>query len=139
MPSSSEAVEQQARSPRELLQAVYAAAGARDWDLVESLTHPDFVLYEAECLPFGGEWRGKDALQRCAAAMYGTWAEAKVDIHDITGGDSHAVTVLTLTMTSKRTGETFSQTVNECGAFEDGLLKELRIHYFDAEEVALRA
>lgn len=126
-------------SPRELLSAVYAAAGARDWETVESLIHPDFVLYEAECLPFGGEWRGKDALQRCAAAMYGTWAEAKVDIHDITGGDSWAVTVLTLTMTSKRTGETFSQTVNEAGIFEDGLLKELRIHYFDAAEVAAKA
>ncbi len=126
-------------SPRELLSAVYAAAGARDWEKVESLIHPDFVLYEAECLPFGGEWRGKDALQRCAAAMYGTWAEAKVDIHDITGGDTWAVTVLTLTMTSKRTGETFSQTVNEAGTFEDGLLKELRIHYFDAAEVAAKA
>ena len=126
-------------NPRELLSAVYAAAGARDWEKVESLIHPDFVLYEAECLPFGGEWRGKDALQRCAAAMYGTWAEAKVDIHDITGGDSWAVTVLTLTMTSKRTGETFSQTVNEAGTFEDGLLKELRIHYFDAAEVAAKA
>ena len=126
-------------TPREMLSAVYAAAGARDWDTVESLIHPDFVLYEAECLPFGGEWRGKDALQRCAAAMYGTWADAKVDIHDITGGDSWAVTVLTLTMTSKRTGETFSQTVNEAGSFEDGLLKELRIHYFDAAEVAAKA
>ncbi|QUL37390.1 nuclear transport factor 2 family protein [Erythrobacter sp. JK5] len=126
-------------SPREMLSAVYAAAGARDWEKVESLIHPDFVLYEAECLPFGGEWRGKDALQRCAAAMYGTWAEATVDIHDITGGDTWAVTVLTLTMTSKRTGETFSQTVNEAGTFEDGLLKELRIHYFDAAEVAEKA
>jgi hypothetical protein len=126
-------------SPRELLTNVYAAARARDWDRAQSLIHPDFVLYEAECLPFGGEWRGKDALQRCAAAMYGTWSEASVDIHDITGGESHAVVVLTLTMTSKRTGETFSQTVNECGAFEDGLLKSLRIHYFDAAEVAAKA
>ncbi len=125
--------------PRKWQAAVYAAAGAGDWDKVESLIHPDFVLYEAECLPFGGEWRGKDALQRCAAAMYGTWEKASVEIHDITGGATHAVTVLTLTMTSKRTGETFSQTVNECGAFEDGLLKELRIHYFDAAEVAAKA
>ncbi|MHA7820511.1 MAG: nuclear transport factor 2 family protein [Erythrobacter sp.] len=127
------------RTPRDLLSAVYAAAGARDWDAVESLLHPDFVLYEAECLPFGGEWRGRGALQRCAAAMYGTWKEAKVDIHDITGGDTHAVTVLTLTMTPKDGSAPFSQTVNECGAFEDGLLKELRIHYFDAAEVAARA
>ncbi|MBV7265683.1 nuclear transport factor 2 family protein [Erythrobacter sp. WH131] len=110
---------------------------------MESLLHADFVLYEADCLPFAGEWRGKDALQRCAAAMYGTWAEAKVDIHDITGGDTHAVTVLTLTMTPKGAdglgGEPFSQTVCEMGEFEDGLMKSLRIHYFDAEEVARKA
>ena len=126
-------------TPRALLSAVYAAAGARDWEKVESLLHPDFVLYEAECLPFGGEWKGKDALQRCAAAMYGTWGEAKVDIHDITGGDTYAVTVLTLTMHPKDGSAPFSQTVNEMGVFEDGLLKELRIHYFDAAEVAARA
>ena len=128
-----------AQSPREMLSAVYAAAGARDWDTVASLLHPDFVLYEAEGLPFGGEWRGKDALQRCAAAMYGTWAEANVDIHDITGGDHWAVVVLTLTMTPKDGGETFKQTVCEAGSFEDGLLKELRIHYFDAAEVTEKA
>lgn len=126
-------------TPRELLTAVYANAGAREWDKVEALLHPDFVLHEAEILPFGGEWKGKDALQRCAAAMYGTWAEAKVDIHDITGGDSWAVTVLTLTMTPKGGDETFSQTVCEAGSFEDGLLKDLRIHYFDPEEVARKA
>jgi len=126
-------------TPRDTLTAIYAAARARDWSAAQALIHPDFVLYEAECLPFGGEWRGKDALQRCAAAMYATWESASVEIHDITGGDSHAVVVLTLTMISKRTGETFSQTVNECGSFENGLLKELRIHYFDAAEVAAKA
>ena len=126
-------------TPREIQAAVYAAAGARDWEKVESLLHEDFVLYEADCLPFAGEWRGKDALQRCAAAMYGTWAEAKVDIHDITGGDTHAVTVLTLTMTPKGGGEAFSQTVCEMGEFENGLMKSLKIHYFDADEVAQKA
>ena len=42
-------------------------------------------------------------------------------------------------MTSKRTGRTFSQTVNEAGRFKDGILQELRIHYFDAAEVAAEA
>ncbi len=126
-------------TPREMLAAVYAAAGTRDWDAVESLLHPDFVLYEANALPFAGEWRGKDALQRCAAAMYGTWAEAKVEILDITGGETHAVVVIRLTMHPKDGSEAFVQTVCEAGSFEDGLLKELRIHYFDAAEVAARA
>ena len=144
MPAGSEATGQQATTPREQLTAIYAAARARDWDTVANLLHPDFVLHEAEVLPFGGEWRGKDALQRCAAAMYATWEEANVDIHDITGGETWAVVVLTLTMTPKAkdgqgSSAAFSQTVCEAGSFEDGLLKDLRIHYFDAAQVAQRA
>ncbi|GAA4042483.1 nuclear transport factor 2 family protein [Parerythrobacter jejuensis] len=126
-------------TPRELLSQVYAKAGARDWDGVEALIHPDFILHEGESLPFGGQWTGKDALQRCAAAMYGTWEAASVDIHDITGGDEWAVVVLTLTMTSKKGGAPFQQTVCEAGRFKDGLLHELRIHYFDAAEIAGKA
>ncbi|WP_095012633.1 nuclear transport factor 2 family protein [Tsuneonella mangrovi] len=125
--------------PAELLAEIYAMAGAQDWGGVAQRCTPDFTVYEADCLPFGGEWTGSDALQRVAAAMYGTWQEASVDIHEIVGGDEWAVVVLTLTMTSKRTGKTFSQTVNEAGRFENGLLKELRIHYFDAAEVAAEA
>ena len=78
-------------------------------------------------------------LQRCAAAMYATWEEASVNIHEITGGEEWAVVVLSLTMKSKKTGRTFTQTVNEAARFDDGLLKELRIHYFDAAEVTAEA
>lgn len=138
-PSSEYAAMTTTRPPAELLAEIYALAGARDWAGVTARCHSDFVVYEAKCLPFGGEWRGPDALQRVAAAMYGTWQEAKVEIHEIVGGKEWAVVVLTLTMTSKRTGRTFSQTVNEAGKFEDGKLKELRIHYFDAAEVVAEA
>lgn len=129
----------QTRPPAELLAEIYALAGARAWASVAERCHPDFTVYEAACLPFGGEWRGPDALQRVAAAMYGTWAEAKVEIHEIVGGTTWAVVVLSLTMTSKRTGRTFTQTVNEAGRFEGGKLRELRIHYFDAAQVAAEA
>lgn len=125
--------------PAELLARVYALAGARDWAGVAQCCTPDFAVHEAECLPFGGTWTGPDALQRVAAAMYATWQAASVEIHEIVGGEKWAVVVLTLTMTAKGSGHTFSQTVNEAGRFEDGLLKELRIHYFDAAEVARRA
>lgn len=126
-------------TPRELLAKVYATAGTRDWAAVEALIHPDFVLYEANSLPFAGEWRGRDALQRCAAAMYGTWADTQLDILDCTGGESHAVMVIRLTMHPRDGSEPFTQTICEAGTFEDGLLRTLRIHYFDAAEVAARA
>lgn len=126
-------------SPGELLGKVYATAATRDWAAVEALIHPDFVLYEAASLPFAGEWRGKDALQRCAAAMYGTWTDTKLEILDCTGGETHAVMVIRLTMQPTDGSEPFTQTICEAGTFEDGLLRTLRIHYFDAAEVAARA
>ena len=126
-------------TPRDRLAEIYALAGARDWDAVAQQCHPDFTVHEAECLPFGGRWSGRDALRHVAEAMYATWAEASVDIHEITGGEAWAVVVLTLTMHPKDGSAPFAQTVNEAGRFEDGLLRELRIHYLDAAEVAARA
>lgn len=127
------------RKPAQLLSEIYALAGARDWDGVAERCAPDFTVFEAPSVPFGGEWTGRDALQRVATAMYATWESASVQIHEITGGEEWAVVVLTLTMTSKRTGRTFSQTINEAGRFEDGLLKELRVHYFDTVQIAREA
>jgi ketosteroid isomerase-like protein len=120
----------------DLLAEIYRLASARDWAAVEARCHPEFTVFEPASLPYGGEWKGRDALPRVAAAMYGSWAAARVEIHEVTGGQDWGVVVLSLTMTSKRTGRTFTQTICEAGRFEDGLLKELRIHYFDTAEVA---
>jgi hypothetical protein len=120
----------------EILTEVYRRAGAGDWAGVAELCHPDLVIHEPESLPFGGEWKGQDALQRLAAVVFGTWAQARSEIHEITGGREWAVVVLSFAMTSKRTGEALVQSVCEAGRVENGRLKELRIHYFDAAAVA---
>lgn len=125
--------------PAQLLADIYRLAGERDWEAVAERLHPEIVIYEADSLPFGGEWQGKDALQRLSAAMYGTWAGTRVEIHEIIGGETYAAVILSLTMTSKKTGRTFTQTLSEVGKFEDGLLREHRIHYFDAAEIAAEA
>ena len=122
--------------PAELLAEIYKHAGARNWDGVAPLLHPEFTVYEAESLPFGGAWTGPEAFPNVAAAVFGTWAEASTEIHEIVGGEEWAVVILTFTMTSKTTGNTFKQTVNEAGRFVDGKLRELRIHYFDTAEIA---
>lgn len=123
----------------ELLAEIYRLASAQDWAGVEARCHPEFTVYEPPSIPYGGEWKGRDALPRVAAAMYAAWAAAKVEIHEIVGGRDWGVVVLSLTMTSKRTGNSFTQTLCEAGRFEDGLLKELRIHYFDTARVAAEA
>ncbi|MEP2735151.1 MAG: nuclear transport factor 2 family protein [Erythrobacter sp.] len=129
----------QTASTAELLGKIYALAGARDWDGVAECMHPDLVIHEAPSLPFGGTYEGKNALQVVAGAMYGQWPDAKVEIHDITGGTSWAVVILSLTFNSKKTGEPITQTLCEAGRFEDGLLIEHRIHYYDTAQIAEEA
>lgn len=123
----------------ETLAKVYALVGARDWNGAAQYLSDDFTVYEAASLPFGGEWTGQDAFKRVSAAVMGTWDNPSVEIDEIVGGKEWAVVVLRFTMTSKKTGRTFTQTVNEAGRVVDGKLKELRIHYFDAAEIAAEA
>jgi ketosteroid isomerase-like protein len=126
-------------STAELLGNIYALAGQRDWDAVAECMHPDLVIHEAPSLPFGGRYKGRDALQTVAGAMYGQWPEAKVEFHDITGGKDWAVVILSLTINSTKTGEPITQTLCEAGRFEDGLLIEHRIHYYDTKQIAEEA
>lgn len=125
--------------PAELLTEIYRLARARDWEGMKPYLADNFTVHEAASLPFGGRYDGPDAFPRVAAAVFGTWAEASTEIHEIVGGETWAVVVLSFTMTSKRTGRTFTQSVNEAGRFENGKLVELRIHYFDAAEIAAEA
>lgn len=122
-----------------LLRRVYDAAGQRDWATVESLCSPDLVISEPASLPFGGEYRGRDALLRLFTVVMAYWNDPQVTVDAIVGDDDRAAVFLTFTMTSKHTSRTFTQTVVESARSKDGLVTEMRIHYFDTAEVAREA
>ncbi len=122
-----------------LLRQVYDAAGRRDWAAVEALCSPDLVITEPPSLPFGGEYRGKDALLKLFTIVMDYWDNPQVTVDNVIGDDVDAAVLLTFTMTSKHTGNTFTQTVVETAKSKDGLVTEMRIHYFDTAEVAREA
>ncbi len=53
-------------------EAEYFATG--DFEPLRPYFAADFVLHQAEGLPFGGVWRGHDGLRRFFAEMSRTWA-----------------------------------------------------------------
>lgn len=122
-----------------LVRDLYARARTGDWASVEALLSPDLVIHEPPSLPFGGDWTGRDALQRLFARVMGTWDDPRVEIDAIVGDDRHVVALLRFTMTSRVSGRTFTQPVAEVSVIEDGLIAEMRIHYFDSAEVAREA
>lgn len=122
-----------------LVETLYARARAGDWDGVEALLSPDLVIHEPPSLPFGGDWTGRDALRRLFARVMGRWDDPRVEIETIVGDDRHVVALLRFTMTSKVTGRTFTQPVAEVSVIEAGLIRKMRIHYFDTNEVVREA
>ena len=92
----------------------------------------DLVIYEPASLPYGGEWRGRDALQRLYAHVMTFWENPVVQWQELVGGEKHAVALLHFTVTAKSSGKRFETHIAEVTEFDDaGKMASMRIHYFD--------
>ena len=122
-----------------LLTRLYEHAHVGDWDAVETMLSDDLVIHEAESLPFGGEYRGKRALRDLFASVMGYWDSPSVEIYSIVGDDSYVVALMNFSMTSKASGRTIVQKMAEVSTVKDGLVVDMRIHYYDTALVAAEA
>ncbi|MEE4201343.1 nuclear transport factor 2 family protein [Erythrobacter sp.] len=120
-----------APSPGELVRLIFAHAGRGEWDVIEPHFSDDLVIHEPASLPYGGEWRGRDALRRLYAHVMEYWEDPEVVVEAITQGGDHAVAVLSFAMTARSTGRRIATHVTEVSRMEGGKLAEMRIHYFD--------
>ena len=107
-----------------------------DWSGVEELLSDDFKVVEPESLPYGGLWKGKDALQRLFPAVMSHFENPAPVTKEVIGGEEWAAVIVDFTVTAKKTGRRFTQTVSEVGRVVDGKLVELQIHYFDTAALA---
>ena len=124
-------------TPLESSKALYAHLALAEWDEVATFLADDFVIYEPSSLPYGGEWKGRDALQRHYAHVMGYWLDPRVEWLELVGGERHAVALLHLTATAPVNGNRFSQHIAEVTTFaDDGKMQSMRIHYFDTGEMA---
>lgn len=126
-----------AMSPLEASKTMYDHISRGEWDRVPAFMAEDFVIHEPSSLPYGGEWRGRDALQRLYAHVMAYWREPAVEWVDLVGGDRHVIALLHFTMTAPDSGKRFAQHIAEVTSFaDDGLMQSMRIHYFDTGEMA---
>ena len=122
-----------------LLNTMYERAHVGDWDGVEALLSDDLVIHEAASLPFGGEYRGKRALRDLFSTVMAYWDRPSVEVYSVVGDDTYVVALMNFTMTSKHSGNTFTQKMAEVSTVRDNLVVEMRIHYYDTTQVALEA
>lgn len=123
-------------TPLEASRAMYAEVATGNWSAVAGYMADDFVIHEPSSLPYGGEWRGRDALQKLYAHVMGYWEEPVVRWVELVGGQKHAVALLHFTVTAKSSGKRFETHVAEVTSFDDaGKMASMRIHYFDTADM----
>ena len=124
-------------SPLDASRAMYDHIHRGEWDRVAEFMADDFVIHEPSSLPYGGEWHGRDALQRLFAHVMAYWRDPAVEWLELLGGERHTVALLHFTVTPPGNDDRFSQHVAEVTTFDDaGKMTAMRIHYFDTGEMA---
>lgn len=118
-------------SAGELIRLIFTHSGRAEWERLEPHFAEDMVIHEPKSLPYGGEWRGRDALHRLYAHVMHFWDDPEVAVEAVTESENHAVAVLRFTLTARATGRRIETHVTEVSRMENGKLAEMRIHYFD--------
>lgn len=113
------------------LKAFYDAIFSNDWAAVERLVTSDLVVYEADGLPYRGEYHGLAALQSLFATVVSYWDDLKIEIQAITAGDGYAIGLLQFQGRSKTQGTAVSMPIAEVTQFKQGRISSIRPIYWD--------
>lgn len=121
----------------ELVQRCYGLIGQGDWEQANALLADDFTFNEPPSLDYGGQWHGRDAIQRLFTFLMSYWSDADIQIKHMIGDEKHCIVLMTFSANTKKTGERFTQDVVEVLHIADGRITDLYVHYFDTAQLAL--
>ena len=113
----------------------YMAADQPDFAPVAATLHPDCQLCEPASLPYGGEWRGRDGVERWLRMFKATWSSPQMRNSQIFGdGDtlfSRSHVYATARETSKQTDWALLQQVK----FQQSGIVDLRPFHWDTAAI----
>jgi ketosteroid isomerase-like protein len=88
-------------APVEVVRRLFDAVERRDLDAVLDCYHPEVEIREAEALPYGGRYHGRDGAIQHALAWHRAWgplqvgADARMDAEFLAGADGTVVVLFT--------------------------------------------
>lgn len=95
----------------------------------------DTVLKEAESLPYGGTFKGRDAIKAAIQNVFGFYSSFGFEVVQITSGGDYVIAYGTFTATSAKNGKTVSFPLAEVWKIKDGKVLLLEPVYFDTKAV----
>lgn len=119
----------------QLLDQLYKDARVANWEAVAAVMADDLVIHEPPALPYGGEWRGRNALHELFSTVMTCWDDPVIVQDSLTSDGKTVVAMVRLTITSRRNGERVTHRIAEVSKVENGRVTEMRIYYFDTAQV----
>lgn len=115
---------------------LYALTGAGKWDEVETKLTDDFRIVEADSLPFGGIYEGKDALQRLYTKVFGFWEDPSLDVKDMAISADNVAVLLSIHATSRHNGQRLEMPLCEVMHLRGDKFSGITPYYFDTVAIA---
>ncbi|MFB0875112.1 MULTISPECIES: nuclear transport factor 2 family protein [unclassified Sphingobium] len=119
-----------------MVERIYQLSATGQWDAVDDMLTDDFVIHEAESLPFAGFYHGKRALQELYGKVFGFWDDPALETGDICVGENHAVVMVVVTATAKHSGERLRMPLTEVFHLRGDKFSGITPYYFDTTAIA---
>ncbi|QCP50354.1 nuclear transport factor 2 family protein [Trinickia violacea] len=119
-----------------VMKRFYDAVFSSDWAAVETLVSKNLIVYEADGMPYRGEYRGFEELKTLVAKVMGYWDDLNIEVKAITSGGGYVVGVLQFSGTSKSTGSKISMPIAEITEFDKGLISSIKPVYWDTTAIS---
>lgn len=118
-----------------LIAELYDLSAKGDWDGVAAHLTDDFHIVEADSLPYGGIYEGKNALRDLFTQVMGFWEDPALDLHDVTVSEGNAIGIVTMTATSRHDGSRVAMDIAERFILRGGKVAAIKPYYFDTNLV----
>ena len=109
----------------------YVQTGGKDFGPVAATLHPQIVMIQADSLPFGGQWHGRDGFETWMQAFGEAWSSVSATDLRFFEQDDTVVVVAQMEATARASGQSFRAPICHVVRIRDGLLMEFRMFYWD--------
>lgn len=118
--------------------AYLAAGGPSKASFADVARHldPEVVLHQAAGLPYGGEWRGPDGLERFFVAMSETWELFEFRKQELAVSGDSVFALTEIHARSRATGRELDFPILQRITMKDGRLAEIWPFYWDTAAIA---
>lgn len=97
---------------------------------------PDVVLWQADALPYGGNWCGHEGLERFFLAMSTTWDRFEITEQTFLSEADPLVVLTHINARARTTGRELNFPILQIITVADGRITEVRPFYWDTAAIA---